>query len=188
MDDTALNADTGASDIDLPGFLAIEAGDGELPVAIAWSLPDGRIKQTLIQPDPGWLEDDSVSFGDYSEEQLNTLGLTTLEVIRELEADYHGATLHTPGVVDEQAILASLFASCGTEPFVELMPAEQLYEELPEDEWREQRGELFNELGLEPLRAEDELQVMLTLHMRFQDEDDSGALPGAGFGPDADEE
>ena len=52
---------------DMPAFIAVETGgDGDLPLAIAWSLDDGRIKHTLIQPDEDWLDAETVSLGDYS--------------------------------------------------------------------------------------------------------------------------
>ncbi len=62
---------------ELPAFIAIETGnDGDLPLSIAWTLPDGRVKHTLIQPDNNWLEDELVSLGDYSLEELNSMGVS----------------------------------------------------------------------------------------------------------------
>ncbi|KID12060.1 hypothetical protein P279_30580, partial [Rhodobacteraceae bacterium PD-2] len=71
---------------DIPAFIAVETGeDGGLPLSIAWSLPDGTIKQTLIQPDDNWLDDETISLGDYSLEELASMGVSPLDVIRELE-------------------------------------------------------------------------------------------------------
>ena len=70
---------------DYPGFIAIETGEDDgLPLAIAWSLPDGRIKQTLIQPDDSWISEDTNVMGSYSIEELESLGVSPLDVIREL--------------------------------------------------------------------------------------------------------
>ncbi|MCS2609875.1 hypothetical protein [Halomonas dongshanensis] len=152
-----------------PGFIAIETGDDDgLPLAIAWSLPDGRVKHTLIQPDDSWIDDDSNVMGQYTIEELESLGVSPLDVIRELENDHFSATLYTNGHGDDEAALTRLFDTYGLDPFVELAPAEALYPDL--DDWHRQRSELFNEMGLEPMRPEDEIQVMLSLHQRLSDD------------------
>ena len=157
---------------DLPAFIAIETGnDGELPLSIAWTLPDGRVKHTLIQPDNDWLEDELVALGEYSLEELNSLGVSPLDVIRELETDHFNGTLYTAGVGYDEAALSRLFHTYGMDPFVELAPAESLYPNLAPGEWYRARGELFSELGLEPMRPEEEIQVMLALHLRVQQDD-----------------
>ncbi len=153
---------------ELPAFIAIETGDdGDLPLSIAWTLPDGRVKHTLIQPDDDWLDDELVSLGAYSLEELTSMGVSPLDVIRELETDHFNATLYTAGVGDDEAAISRLFETYGLDPFVELAPAESLYGDLAPGDWSRARGELFGELGLEPLRPEEEIQVMLTLHQRL---------------------
>lgn len=153
---------------DFPGFIAIETGeDGGLPLAIAWALSDGRIKHTLIQPDSDWLDNELVSLGDYSLEELDSLGVSPLDVIRELENDHFSDTLYTAGVSDDEAALCRLFDVFGLDPFVELAPADSLYPDLSPGDWSRARGELFGELGLEPLQPEQEVQVMLMLHQRL---------------------
>ncbi|MBB3189893.1 hypothetical protein [Halomonas cerina] len=153
---------------ELPAFIAVETGDdGDLPLSIAWTLDDGRVKHTLIQPDDDWLDTEMVSLGAYSLEELNSMGVSPLDVIRELEADHFNATLYTAGVGDDEMALARLFDTYGLDPFVELAPAESLYGDLEPGAWARARGELFGELGLEPLRPEEEIQVMLMLHQRL---------------------
>ncbi|MGB8711941.1 MAG: hypothetical protein WCD50_02310 [Onishia taeanensis] len=153
---------------DVPGFIAVETGEeGGLPLAIAWSLNDGRIKHTLIQPDTDWLDDDMVALGDYSQEELESLGISPLDVIRELETDHFNATLYTAGVSDDEAALSRLFETFGLDPFVEMAPAESLYPDLGAGEWSRERGMLFAEQGLEPMRPEQEVEVMLMLHRRL---------------------
>ncbi|MGM0702507.1 MAG: hypothetical protein ACQEUG_08895 [Pseudomonadota bacterium] len=153
---------------DIPGFIAVETGDdGELPLAIAWVLPDGRIKHTLIQPDEDWLDEEMNALNGYSLEELTSLGVSPLDVIRELEGDHFNATLFTAGIYDDEAALARLFDTYGIDPFVELAPADSLYPDLDSGEWTRARGELFGELGLEPLRPEHEVEVMLYLHQRL---------------------
>ncbi|MBD3896314.1 hypothetical protein IEI94_10675 [Halomonas sp. ML-15] len=156
---------------DFPGFIAVETGeDGGLPLAIAWALADGQVKHTLIQPDDDWLNDELISLGDYSLEELENLGVSPLDVIRELENDHFSATLYTAGVSDDEAALSRLFDVFGLDPFVELAPAESLYVDLAPGEWARARSQLFGELGMEPMRPEQEVQVMLALHQRLAEE------------------
>lgn len=154
--------------IELPGFIALESGEGQIPVAIAWSLPDGRIKHTLIQPDEVWLDDEAASLGDYGLDELLTLGASVRDVVRELEADHYGNRLYSSDCDEDGAALARLFEAVRGAPFVEVERADALYAD--REEWRLQRGELMGELGLEPGRAEHELQTLLTLHVRFLEE------------------
>ncbi len=132
----------------IPGFIAVETGDeGGLPLAIAWTLPDGRVKHTLIQPEDEWLEAELVSLGGYSLEELGSMGVSPLDVIRELENDHFSATLFTAGVGDDEAALSRLFDTYGLDPFVELAPAESLYDDLDPGDWSRARGELFGGTG-----------------------------------------
>lgn len=153
---------------DFPGFIAVETGeDNDLPLAIAWALPDGQIKHTLIQPDDDWLDDELLQLGDYSLDDLRTFGISPLDILRELENDHYNATLYTAGVSDDEAALARLFDDFGVDPFVELAPAESLYPDMARSAWASARNELFGELGLEPLRPDHEVQIMLYLHQRL---------------------
>ncbi|MFC7369985.1 hypothetical protein [Vreelandella zhaodongensis] len=157
---------------DYPGFIAIETGEEDgLPLAIAWSLPDGRIKQTLIQPDDSWISDDTNVMGAYSIEELESLGVSPLDVIRELENDHFSATLYTSDNGDDEAALARLFDTYGLDPFVELAPAQVLYESISASDWHRLRSETFNDLGFEPMRPEHEIEVMLTLHKQLTEKD-----------------
>ncbi|WNL37804.1 hypothetical protein RN347_10775 [Halomonas sp. PAMB 3264] len=158
---------------EMPGFIAIETGEEDgLPLAIAWSLPDGRIKQTLIQPDDSWIEEDTNVSGAYSIEELESLGVSPLDVIRELETDHFSATLYTSDNGEDEAALARLFDTYGLDPFIELAPAHVLYDRLSSGEWHRLRGDTFSDRGLEPMRAEHEVEVMLALHQRLSERED----------------
>lgn len=151
-----------------PGFIAIETGeDNGLPLAIAWSMSDGRIKQTLIQPDDSWIDEDTNVMGAYSIEELESLGVSPLDVIRELENDHFSETLYTSDNGDDEAALARLFDTYGLDPFVELAPATVLYEQISASDWHRLRGDTFSDLGLEPMRPEHEIEVMLSLHQQL---------------------
>ncbi len=153
----------------LPGFIALESGEGNVPVAIAWSLPDGQIKHTLIQPDEAWLEDDAASLGDYHADELLTMGVSVSDVVRELEADHHGNTLYSANPDEDEAALSRIFEVLAGSTFVTIIDAGTLYSD--PDEWHQQRSEMFSEMGLEPGRAEHDLETLLKLHVRWMDDD-----------------
>lgn len=156
-----------------PGFIAVETGgDNSLPLAIAWALPNGQVKNTLIQPDDEWLKDELLSLGGYDLDELRHLGISPLDVLRELENDHFSETLYTAGVQDDEAALSMMFDDFGVDLFVELAPASMLYPDLEPGEWARARNELFGEMGLEPLRPEHEVQVMLYLHQRLVQQDE----------------
>lgn len=156
---------------ELPGFIAIETGDEEgLPLSVAWSLADGRIKHTLIQPDDSWIAESDHVTREYSPEELESFGVSPLDVIRELETDYFNETLYTIGSGEDELALTRLFDTYGIDPFVELAPAESLYPGLDSTEWQHHRRVVFDQLGLEPMRPEDEVSAMLALHQRLADE------------------
>ena len=157
---------------DFPGFIAIETGDEEgLPLSVAWSLPDGRIKHTLIQPDDSWIAESEHVTNEYSAEELESFGVSPLDVIRELETDYFNETLYTSGSGEDELALARLFDTYGIDPFVELAPAESLYQGINKAHWQHQRREVFDQLGLEPMRPEDEVSAMLALHQQLEGDD-----------------
>ncbi|MDT8880737.1 hypothetical protein RSO68_14770 [Halomonas saccharevitans] len=179
----------GSGNNETPGFIAVETGDDDgLPLAIAWTLTDGRIKHTLIQPDDDWLDSEMHSLGGYSMEELTSIGVSPLDVIRELENDHFNQTLYTAGVGDDEAAISRLFDTYGLDPFVELAPAESLYGDLEPGDWPRARGDLFGELGLEPLRPEHEVEVMLHLHQRLSpDAEAREAIPFDGRLMDGDD-
>ncbi|MCL7930552.1 hypothetical protein [Halomonas llamarensis] len=153
---------------EIPGFIAIETGDEEgLPVAIAWSLSDGRIKHTLIHPDDSWFDDSSSVTREYSSEELESLAVSPLDVIRELENDHFSATLYTNDSGEDELALTRIFDTYGMDPFIELAPAETLYDNVSASEWQRQRSDAFGELSLEPMRPEHEVEVMLSMHQRL---------------------
>ncbi len=92
-------------------------------------------------------------------------------MIRELENDHFSATLYTSDNGEDEAALARLFDTYGLDPFVELAPAGVLYDQISSSEWHRLRSEMFNDLGLEPMRPEHEVKVMLTLHQQLNEKD-----------------
>lgn len=104
--------------LEYPCFLAIDASSYENtahPVAIAWSLADGTVKTTLIQPEDDW-ED-----WDYGLEDLHGItqdtvyerGETVWSVIRELENDIDRPFLQCDDTERCEALLERMYEACG---------------------------------------------------------------------------
>ena len=103
-----------------PQFIAIDPSSFEEaahPVAIAWSLPDGQIKTTLIAPDDEW-DDWDISLQDLhgiTQDTLYQRGETTWSVIRELEADLENPYLFADQLEPVETLLNKLYDSCDRE-------------------------------------------------------------------------
>lgn len=79
----------------LPIFIALDVVDDNrrvIPVAIAWSLPDGQIKTTLIQPDQDW-QIDAISLGEIDLDTMYDQGATPAEIITEMNLDFDENTV-----------------------------------------------------------------------------------------------
>lgn len=168
-----------------PAFLFIETGEDHLPLAICWSLPDGQIKHTLIQPLESWGGEPS-ELGDYDIETLHASGERPLDVLRELEADHCGETVYISGLNDDEDALERMFDEYSIAPFVSLEPLNVLYPDSDPEEWSELRGELLQEQGLTPMQADHELLIMLMLHRRLSGNDTANDEYGMGGDYDVD--
>lgn len=104
-----------------PQFIAIDASsfeDWAHPVAIAWSLPDGQIKTTLIAPDDEWGDDWDISLQDMhgiTPETLHQRGETPWSVIRELEQDLENSYIFADQPDRVEELLDKLYESCSRE-------------------------------------------------------------------------
>ncbi|WP_404417718.1 hypothetical protein [Marinospirillum sp.] len=149
----------------LPTFIALEAAaddEQSFPVTIAWSLPDGRIKQALIQPDESW-EEDEASLLRVSELDLDLQGYAADEVIRELQYDQQDDAYYVDSLHPQEAWLVKLFDAAEKEVSFQLLEAAELYDDL--DAWEQTRRETLEFLGLDPGRAEDQVRALLEAHV-----------------------
>ena len=153
-----------------PAFLFIEVGDDNLPLAVGWSLPDGQIKHTLLQPLESW-DGDLGALADYTLDTLHGSGERPLDVIRELEEDHYGERLYVSGLNDDEAALERLFSVYGLSPFVTIMPVDTLYPGIDPEQWRDMRSDILQEQGLTPMQADHELLIMLIAHQRLTGEE-----------------
>lgn len=149
----------------LPSFIAIEAVTSEedsFPVSIAWSLPDGTIKQALIQPDEQWLEEGMALVG-MMDLDLTLEAYSAAEVVKELIYDQLDDVYYVNLIHPQEAWLLKLFDVAGQEIGFELTQAYSLCTD--ENEWSEVYYDCIQLYGLDPNRAEDQVRALLEAHV-----------------------
>lgn len=154
----------------LPSFMAVEAAATEedsFPVSIAWSLPDGSIKEALIQPDEYWLENDTALAG-VRDLDLSIEAYSAAEVVREFLYDQLDDVYYVTLIHPQEGWLLKLFASAGQEIGFELIGASSLCVDL--DEWYEVYQDNLHLHGLDPERAEDQVRALLETHVQLTDD------------------
>ncbi len=143
-----------------PHFIAIDSSSYEEeahPIAIAWSLADGRIKTTLIQPDDGW-EDWDYALEDIhgiSQDTLYQRGETTWAIVRELENDLDQTYLMTEEEERTEMLLGKIYEACNRELSLEVGD----YSEEISD--RESISEATDALFHQQLACDERVLVML---------------------------
>jgi hypothetical protein len=117
-----------------PQFIAIDASSWEEhahPVAIAWSLADGQIKTTLIQPEDDW-DDWDIALQDLHGITPDTLyqrGETLWSVIRELENDLEQPYLYADDASRTELMLEKIYDACGRDLSIEIGSYEEIIQE-----------------------------------------------------------
>lgn len=149
----------------LPSFMAIEAAASEedsFPVSIAWSLPDGSIKQALIQPDEDWLENDSALLGG-RDLDLTLEAYSAAEVVRELMYDQLDDVYYVTSIHPQEGWLLKLFACAEQDIGFELSEASSLCVSF--ENWQETYRDNLQLHGLDADRAEDQVRALLETHV-----------------------
>ncbi len=156
----------------IPLFIDVEASsleENSYPIACAWSLPDGRIKNVLIIPEDDW-EDWDVCTEDVhglSREHLFLHGHTCKDVAQEMNEDLDGETVYCHDYYYDQLWIQRLFDAAGSDPQFELAPFSERFPELDEYALEDYRRDLQEELNLRPHQAEEEVHLLQRLYLRL---------------------
>lgn len=156
-----------------PQFLFIDASSYEVeshPIAMAWSLTDGTIKSTMIQPEDDWDDWDTglEDMHGINQETLQQMGEPGWEVIKEFEFDLENPHFLVQDADRSLDLLDKLYDAFGKEPPVELIPIHQ-WSSCEDSEQRYQLMEdIRSEMGLSPYRCEDVVRLMLEMWVRQQ--------------------
>ncbi|AOY87998.1 hypothetical protein BKP64_07345 [Marinobacter salinus] len=148
-----------------PRFLDIEychTDDALFPVAMAWSLADGRMKAVVIAPEDDWLPDDG-DLGDVDLRYLEEQGVPILELARELHEDLPDQTVYVDGLDPDEILIDKIFTALGQEAPFEIAPITDLITGLDSNDLEDRRRQVMIDEGLEPQLPENGVYALLLL-------------------------
>ena len=156
--------------MDCATFLAIETSPEApyYPVACAWSLADGTIKSSLIQPADEWPIE--ACYSDHLDlDTILSQGHSVKDVILEMNDDLDGQwVLCHPDFVPADSFEHIAEAIDIHPAFEWTCRANDLAEQLG-DHWREELQDLSFETGLDQLQAEDQVRLLLLSWAKHND-------------------
>lgn len=148
-----------------PQFIDIESSsydEDSFPTCIAWSLPDGQIKNVLIMPDDDWNPQDC----PLPEETLQHLydhGVSGIDIIRELNSDLDGKPAYVDGVDYDEDLLNKLYETFDEEPTFELTPMTSLFTHQDLESIMDSKKSIIQENDLDTQHAEQNVLSLLIL-------------------------
>ncbi|HET8801731.1 MAG TPA: hypothetical protein VFN01_11165 [Marinobacter sp.] len=148
-----------------PRFIDIEycqTDDALFPVAMAWSLADGRMKTVVIAPEDDWLPDDG-DLGDFDLLYLEEQGVPLIELVHELHQDLPDQTVYVDGLDPDELLVDLIFSGVGQDTPFEIAPITELIPRLDRDSLEDRRRQLMIEEGLEPQLPENGVYALLLL-------------------------
>lgn len=149
----------------LPTFLDIEYCQTDttlVPVAMAWSLSDGRMKTVVITPEDDWMPEDG-ELPDLDQRYLDEQGVPLLEIVRELHEDLPDQTVYVDGLDPDDVLIDLIFSAVGHEPPFELAPISELITDLDRETLEDRRRQIMIDEGLEPQLPENGVYALLLL-------------------------
>lgn len=149
----------------LPRFLDIEycqTDEALFPVAISWSLDDGRMKTVVIEPDDSWFDDDSLPV-DLDRRYLEEQGVPLIEIARELHQDLPDQTVYVDGLDPDEILVDQMFTAVEMEAPFEIASISELIPGLPAQELEDRRRQLLFDHGLDPQLPESGVYALLLL-------------------------
>lgn len=141
----------------LPNFLFIESSspnEGAFPTTVSWSLEDGSIKSVMVMPDDDWEPWDNHD-PEVDLYQLQDMGVSGPDIIRELNEDLDGKTVFVTGYNYDDELVDKLFETYGQEPGFELAQLSELFRTHDPESILSVRQDIALEQGLSLDNGED---------------------------------
>jgi hypothetical protein len=151
-----------------PLIIACELSSYEedaFPVAIAWSLPDGSIKTTLISPEEEWLE--RADHLEVDPDQLLMEGHSAKAVLQELQLDRQDEPLYCIDPEQTEQALEQLYSSLDGCNDLPLLPLRDLLDEVDYQQLDSCREDCLMQLELDPQRADEQVRLWLEVYARL---------------------
>ncbi len=148
-------------------FLHIETNvfdDSGFPTAIAWSLPDTRIKSVLIIPEDDWLEHYDAQEGNRNLDldNLYNQGASPIDIVRELEIDLDGQYVYLLNDHQQISLLEQLFDAAQADLPFEPAPAAEFFD-TTENTLEERLEQISLSHSLNKQDAHDTVMALLLL-------------------------
>lgn len=118
-----------------PVFISLDVvGDHKqiIPITIAWSLPDGQIKSTLVRPEEDW-EIEEIALGDLDIDTIIEQGATPAEIVTEMNLDFEDTTVYCFDEYQDVPALDALFHALNDEPSFEVIPWPEAFDKSSND-------------------------------------------------------
>lgn len=154
----------------LPIFISLDVVDDYhrvIPVAIAWSLPDGQIKSTLIRPDQHW-EIDAISLANVDLDTMFEQGATPAEIVTEMNLDFDDNTVYCFDEYQDIPALDTLFEAINDEAGFELLAWSTAFTGASSDQIFETANWISELNNLDLSVAEDRVKRMLLSYDELQ--------------------
>lgn len=149
----------------VPKFLDIEycqTDDALFPIAMAWSLEDGQMKNVVIAPADEWLPEDG-DLGDLDLLYLEEQGVPLIELVHELHQDLPDQTVYVDGLDPDEILVDMIFSVLEQDAPFEIAPITDLITNMSSDALEDRRRQLLFEAGLEPQLPENGVYALLLM-------------------------
>ena len=149
----------------VPNFLDIEycqTDDALFPIAISWSLDDGRMKTVVIAPDDAWLADDD-DLPDVDLRYLHEQGVPLIELAQVLHEDLPDRTVYVDGLDPDEILVDLIFDAVSLDCPFEVAHIQELMPNINRAELEDRRRDILFSNGLDPQLPENGVYALLLL-------------------------
>lgn len=153
-----------------PLIIAFEmssSDDNAFPLAVAWTLPEGSIKSSLIQPEDEWLEEAEDLYLDIDCERLYQQGHSAKAILEELQLDREQEAVYAADLYQVEQALERLYAAVDSDNDLPLQPLAELLSDIPADEVQACLDDSRQLLDVEPYTAEGQARLWLEVCARL---------------------
>ncbi|WP_250657774.1 hypothetical protein [Alkalimarinus coralli] len=148
-----------------PQFLDIESSSYDedcFPICIAWSLPDGQIKNVLVMPDDDWSPHNS-TLPEETLQHLYDNGVSGIDIIREMNGDLDGIPVYIDGIDYDTELLEKLYETFDEEPTFELTPVTSLFTNKSFEEIIDNKNQIIQDNNFNTEQAEHNVLSLLIM-------------------------
>lgn len=161
-----------------PAFMTIEASgytESSYPIALSWILLDGSYKSVFIKPEESWQEWDAgiESTIGKSQKDLLDMGESAVDVIQELDLDIEQGIIYVEDMSMMEIWLGALFDSMDRDIPFEIRSIFELFPQLDQDAFDEERRFLVESNNMSMNSSEDQILVMQRIWADFGDHENN---------------